>query len=147
MDNFYSLELLYEMKKLIFLGISGLLAFGGLLSPISFADDVCEGFGCPNGVKEIKVPGTDQAQQGGSSQLLDSTVKAINWVLEMLASIALLMSLWGGFQMLTAAGNEGKVKTGKTVIKNAALGIAVILLSWSLVSLIFWFIKEVVVRE
>jgi hypothetical protein len=39
--------------------------------------------------------------------------------------------------MVTAAGDEGKMKKGQGVLKNAAIGIAIILLSWSIVSLVF----------
>ena len=43
--------------------------------------------------------------------------------------------------MVTAAGNDSKFKKGGAIIKNAAIGIAIILLSWLIVSLVFWLVN------
>ena len=59
----------------------------------------------------------------------------------MLSLIALVVLLWGGFQMVTAAGDEGKHKKGFTILKQAAIGLIFIGLSWLFVSLIFWIIS------
>ena len=50
-----------------------------------------------------------------------------------LAIIAVLFLLWGGFQILTAAGDEEKVTKGKTIIIQAGLGLLVIFLANSIV--------------
>jgi uncharacterized membrane protein YwzB len=42
--------------------------------------------------------------------------------------------MWGGFTILTAAGDEEKVKKGRTVIFHAVLGIIVILLAYAIVN-------------
>jgi hypothetical protein len=66
--------------------------------------------------------------------------KTINWVLGMLAVIALAVSLWGGFQMVTAAGDDKKYQSGFTILKQAAVGLIVVGISWIIVSFIFWVI-------
>ena len=43
--------------------------------------------------------------------------------------------------MMTAAGDEKKYQKGLTVLKYAAIGLAVIALSWIIVSAIFWFVN------
>lgn len=52
-----------------------------------------------------------------------------NLILGITGSLALLMFVYGGFKMITAAGEGGKVDEGKTVIKNAVVGIIIIMTS------------------
>lgn len=58
----------------------------------------------------------------------------------MLAVIALAVCLWGGFQMVTAAGDDGKYKAGFTILKQAAVGLIVVGVSWIVISFVFWVI-------
>jgi len=69
----------------------------------------------------------------------------INWILGLLSLIALVICLWGGFQMVTAAGDDAKYKGGFKILKQAAVGLIVIGLSWIIVSTIFRFIWNVAV--
>ena len=57
----------------------------------------------------------------------------VNTFMTFLAIIAVLMILWGGFNILTAAGDDDKVSKGKTVIIQAALGLLVIFLANSII--------------
>lgn len=66
----------------------------------------------------------------------------INWILGLLSLIALAMALFGGFKMVTAAGDDGKYKEGFKVLKQAAIGLVVVWLSWIIVSSIFWIINQ-----
>ena len=74
------------------------------------------------------------------SALLDTIKNAINWILWILATIALVICLYGWFKMITSAWDENKYKSGLSVLKNAAIGLAIIWLSWMIVSVIFWFV-------
>jgi len=58
----------------------------------------------------------------------------INSLLGIVGSLALLMFIWGGFQWMTAAGNDEKVSKGKRTLVWAALGMVVIFSSYALVS-------------
>ncbi len=77
------------------------------------------------------------------SQLLDSAKNAINWILGILATIALVVCLYAGFLMVTSAGDEKKYQKGLGILKYAALGLAVVGLAWLFVSLISWFVSAV----
>jgi len=72
--------------------------------------------------------------------LIDVIKSFINWVLGLLSLIALVILLYGWFKMVTAAGDEGKYKEGFKILKQAGIWLAVIGLSWFVVSIIFWII-------
>lgn len=48
--------------------------------------------------------------------------------------VAIVFGLWGGFNILTAWGNDEKVKKGKTIIIQALIGLVVIWLASSVVN-------------
>ena len=82
----------------------------------------------------------------GSSKLqgdsLINVIKtAIKWVLGILSLIALALCLWGGFKMMTSGGDQKKYEEGLNILKWAAIGLAVIAVSWLIVSFIFWIIN------
>lgn len=62
--------------------------------------------------------------------------RAISAVLRVVGSIALLMFIYGGFLWLTARGNDQAVQKGKDVLTWATIGLAVIFLSYTLVSFV-----------
>ena len=65
---------------------------------------------------------------------------AINRVLGILGLITFVLLLWGGFQMVTAAGDDKKFGAGQTILKQAGIGLLFIAGSWLMVSMIFWLI-------
>ena len=73
--------------------------------------------------------------------LIKTIQTAINWVLWILSMIALVLCLWGGFQMMTSGGDSKKYESGLNVLKWAAIGLAIIACSWLIVSLIFYVIN------
>jgi Type IV secretion system pilin len=83
--------------------------------------------------------GTDQGEG-----IIDIVKRFINYALGFLALIALCMLLWGGYKMVASGGDEGAYKEGIKILKNAAIGIAFIAVSWFLVTFIFTAIGFVV---
>lgn len=82
--------------------------------------------------------GTDQGES-----IIDIIKRFINYALSFLALIALGMLLWGGYKMVASGGDEEAYKEGLKILKNAAIGIAFIAVSWFLVTFIFtaiWFV-------
>lgn len=120
----------------IMMGMMGLLSVTALATT-SVTNAQIKGFGA-NNAGGIGVGGTAEASAGASGGLLNIVKNFINFVLGLLSLIALVMLLWGGFQMVTAAGDDKKYEAGFTILKQAGIGIAFIGLSWFIVSFIFF---------
>lgn len=71
--------------------------------------------------------GTDGA--GGIMDLIAS-------FLGFVTLIAVVYCLWAGFQILTAGGDEEKVKTGRKIIIQVIIGIVVMWLAYSIVNMV-----------
>ncbi len=80
------------------------------------------------------VAGKDDFQK---DSIIKTIKTAINRVLWMLSFVALLLCLWWGFKMMTSGGDQKKYEEGLNILKWAAIGLAVIALSWLIVSVIF----------
>ncbi|MBU0625050.1 pilin [Patescibacteria group bacterium] len=76
--------------------------------------------------------------RGSNVPTLDCVLTTLGRIAQLILSVAggltLLMFVYGGFLMLTSAGEEGKVTKGKDVLKAAVIGLAIILLAGYLVS-------------
>jgi len=70
-------------------------------------------------------------------------VRVLRYALGLLGVIALIMILYGGFLMLTSAGNADTIKKAKATIIWASVGIAVILGSWQILRFIFETVNQV----
>ena len=86
--------------------------------------------------------GENNVQAGikGSEKTADEAVQSlVGTAATFLAIIAVLYGIWGGFNILTAGGEEDKVKKGKTILIQAGIGLVVIWLANSIVS---WLITK-----
>ena len=90
------------------------------------------------------VQGVSGTSNGTASDSFMHVVRnAINWILGMLGLITFVLLLWGGFNMVTAAGDDKKFGEGLKILKNAGIGLLFIAVSWLLVSMLFWVIGVV----
>ena len=70
----------------------------------------------------------------GAQDTADSAVqRLVGNVLLFLAIVAVLYGIYGGFLMVTAGGDEEKVKKGRTIIFQVLIGLVVIFLANSIV--------------
>ncbi len=60
--------------------------------------------------------------------------RVIRAMIGLVGSLALLMFVYGGIRWMVAGGSESEIKEAKNIIKYAALGLLMILLSYTLVS-------------
>lgn len=78
----------------------------------------------------------DDRLKGRGDSLETGVQSMISFITNLLYLIAVGFVLYGGFQMLTAGGDDEKVKSGKKILTQAALGLLVIFIASSLVSFI-----------
>lgn len=91
---------------------------GGGISPVGDTGD----FTLPNPL-----------QTNSIVELIDRVI----FYLTIIASpILAIMIIWGAFQILTAGGDPGKVRTGKQTILYAAVGFGIILLARGLIAIL-----------
>lgn len=69
----------------------------------------------------------------GSSDLQETVIRIVQWALGLLALVAVIMIIVGGFQWMTAGGNEEKVDKAKKLISAAVIGLIIVLLAWAIV--------------
>lgn len=74
---------------------------------------------------------------GGSGELFTNAVTAILSVLVTIASgMSMVFVVWGGFQMVTLWGDEGKFQQAKDTIKHALIGLGITLMAGSAVGFV-----------
>ena len=88
------------------------------------------------GTPDTKLVGTN------STDLVTNVQNILSWLLGLLALLATAYWLYGGFLMVTAGGDEEKVKKGKNILIQVALGIVVIFLAYSIVNWVVGFMAS-----
>ncbi len=123
----------------------GLYLISGFTTIAFFGETFAQGVGGGSGVPfqnpgataDINISGVG-ADQGDT--IIAIVKRFINYALGLLALIALIMLLWGGYKMVASGGKEDAYKEGLGILKNAAIGLAFIAVSWFLVTFIFYVI-------
>ena len=72
----------------------------------------------------------------GMCCMLDAIYTAVDWIFFGLIAVVALFTIWGAFDILTAAGTPEKVAGGRQRIMYAMIGLAVALLSRAVPSLV-----------
>ena len=88
-------------------------------------------------VKDIN---TVHTEKHPDSTLLDVIKNAINWCLGILATVVLCFCIYWWFQMLTSGADSKWYDAWWKILKNALIWLAIILLAWMIVSVIFRFV-------
>jgi hypothetical protein len=79
--------------------------------------------------------------KAANANLLTTIKNAINWCLGLLATIVLCFCIYGWFKMLTSVSYSIWYVAGRMFLNNALLWLAIILLAWMIVSVVFWFVS------
>ncbi len=69
----------------------------------------------------------------GKNPIQEFIIRIINFALTIIASIAIIILIIGGFQMMLSQGNQQKLDEAKDVVKYAIIGLIVTLLSYVIV--------------
>lgn len=86
---------------------------------------------------------TEQTDQAGSVSGLGTpgieeiAVRGVRVILSLLAIIFLALTLVSGFKWMTAAGNKETVEKAQSVIKNAVIGLVIVLAAYAITYFIF----------
>lgn len=76
-------------------------------------------------------------QPTGSPKDFELVVKnATNWILGFVALIAIVAIIWGGVQYLVSVGNEDTIRTAKSTIKTAIMGLVIAGIAYAIVNVI-----------
>ncbi len=73
---------------------------------------------------------------GTDTNIRDVIIKVINWVLGFLGIAAIVLVIYGGVLWMTSGGDNKRADKGKAVIKNAVIGLAIILAAYILVNFV-----------
>ena len=80
----------------------------------------------------ITIPDIGSSLDLGDKDPESIVVSVINWVLGILALIAVILVIVGGFQWMTAGGNEERVGKAKKLLIAAVIGLVIILAAWGI---------------
>jgi uncharacterized protein with PQ loop repeat len=113
-------------RKLKFL-FSSMLSTGSITLPLAvLADD-------PYVRSQSYVEGVAAGAEVDSGQDLPTIIgNIINIVLGFIGILLLVYILYAGFLWMTAGGNEDKVKEAKTMIKNAIIGLVIVIAAFAI---------------
>lgn len=76
---------------------------------------------------------TSAGDNGSGTDFVATLDNILGYLVGLLYFVAIVFALWGGFQILTAGGDEEKVKKGKTTLIQAVMGLIVIFLASSII--------------
>ena len=80
---------------------------------------------------------SEDLKGGDGADGIEGVQNVISSFLGLVALIAVIMAIYGGFLILTGGANEENVAKGRKTLLYAIVGIIVIFLSWSIISLVF----------
>lgn len=69
----------------------------------------------------------------GQNPIQEFIIRIINFALTIIGSIAIIILIIGGFQMMLSQGNQQKLDEAKDIVKYAIIGLIVTLLSYVIV--------------
>lgn len=114
------------IKRFFLIGLTAAMLITGLfaISPVAHAQTANPIMSGLNVVgANVSLPSTDPRILIG---------RIINVVLSLLAIILLILILYAGFLWMTAGGNADQIAKAKAYIRNAIIGVIIILCSWAL---------------
>ncbi len=91
---------------------------------------------------QVAPPCPAGAVRCGETSLTSLLQTIINYMLAFAGLIAVIFLIWGGFQYITAGGNEETAEKGKGTVVNAIIGLVIIGLSYVIVNVVIGLIKS-----
>lgn len=131
------------MKKLLIL-ILAAVAFAAMAIPLALADDnLVPEFNVKTYLKagekdknEQEMAYFDTDAESGISPIMEVILKAIDMLVTVIGSVAVLILIIGGILLATASGNEQQIQKGKDAMKYAIIALMVTFLSFIIVTFV-----------
>lgn len=79
----------------------------------------------------------------GTRTPIEIALSLINWMLGILALIAVIFILYAGFLWLTSAGNEDRIEKAKEILISTLIGLLIILAAWGIVLYVLGILLDV----
>ena len=73
-----------------------------------------------------------------------AAVTIVQYLMTFLGIIAVIVMLWGGFQWLTAGGNESRVESAKKTIIAGIIGLIVVVAAYAIVTIVIGFAVNII---
>lgn len=74
----------------------------------------------------------DQNVNLGNSDIRVVIARIIRTLLTILGAVVVSIIVYAGYVIMTAAGNDERVATGRKILQNAVIGLAIIMMSWGI---------------
>ncbi|HYC79936.1 MAG TPA: hypothetical protein VEC17_02825 [Candidatus Binatia bacterium] len=108
------------MKKFIFIVIIGLFAAVPVM-------------GFTNPAKDLFI---DFSAKGGSNDFNNVIIYIVQWLLSIIGYISLAFFIYGGFRYMLAGANPALAESGKKTLKNAIIGLIIVILSYTIITVV-----------
>lgn len=99
-------------------------------------DELCKGDFCRINGLCVPKPKGNVGGLIGSSTVFEVVAIVLQWLLTLAGVVATIFLIIGGYRYITAAGNEEQAEKGKKTLINSIIGIAVVVLSIAIVTII-----------
>lgn len=93
-------------------------------------------------VDTLGVNAVDNTVALASTDIRIIVLRIVRVILGLLGIIALGLTLYGGFLIMTSGGNEEKIAQGKLLLRNMVIGLAIIMTSFSIVHFVIKSLSE-----
>jgi Type IV secretion system pilin len=134
LKNLKKFVLPLSMMAILVVGAVSLTHFGfldvtasGLTSKVCPTADGCPGISNPEAI----FGGTDDPKQ----KIADFLLGVAKFLTFIAVSVAVIFMVWGGYQWMNVTDPKG-AEAGKTTVTNAAIGLAVAILAYTIVALL-----------
>jgi Type IV secretion system pilin len=120
---------------------TALFSFAPAVTPAFAQSTPCTGSNCAqDGLTAISDAFPNKPPANYS--VADTAKKIINWALYIAAIIAVIFIIIGGFMYITSLGDPAKATKGRNTLVNALIGLAMIILSYLIVQIVYNFLIQ-----
>lgn len=131
------------MKKIFLLATACVIWIWWIFSLAHWQSNTRTIFNDPTAVWWVEGVGTVGTDKNQGDSFINVVKSFVNWSLGIIALIALIVVLYGGFLMVSASWNDEQYKKWFTILKQAAMWLILIGIAWFIVSIIFYVINLV----